>query len=438
MEKTMMFVRFFLGVAFTSFGLCWIEVLRAEEVPTGYIVSKANLSATDHQTFDGHNLGSMITPVMRKMIEHGLTLSLAPTKPSIVAPKLLAATEKYSKRVTFDKATRGISGYVAGIPFPNLSESDPDIADKILWNHFYADPIIADLEIANTEANSIDGTKGLERSFSLVNVNLKLKHRTSIEPVAPKMIGDGDVYKKSVLFILAPQDVAGTGAYIQRYADGRVDDSWTYIKSIRRVRRMSGGTWMDPVAGTDLVNDDVTCHDAFPTWYPKYTLVKKQWVLMVMHGPAPNELPRDKLLDSKNAPYWNPINLPWEPRQVYVIDATPPQSHPYSNRRMYYDIEAGVVPMCDLYDKKGSLWKFGFFPFTQVRMADGQPGLGASSVWFTDLQRMHSSFLPIFYISQNEARQDIEDVAPEMLINSEKFSLQGLTKRFGPSEKALQ
>ena len=96
-------------------------------------------------------------------------------------------------------------------------------------------------------------TRGLERTFDLVNIQLKLTHRDSIEPVAPKFIGDGSIYRKVMIFNLAPQDVAGTGAYIQRYDDGRVDDSWAYIKSIRRVRRMSGGTWMDPIPGNGHV-----------------------------------------------------------------------------------------------------------------------------------------------------------------------------------------
>ncbi len=51
-------------------------------MPTGY-VTKANLASVDKQTFDSHNLGSMLPPSMRKMIELELTLKLVPTKPVI-------------------------------------------------------------------------------------------------------------------------------------------------------------------------------------------------------------------------------------------------------------------------------------------------------------------------------------------------------------------
>jgi len=315
-----------LGALFASLGLGLAGMVNAEEVPTGYVVTKANLASVDKQTFDGHNLGSMIPPSMRKMIELGLTLKLAPTKPVIQPPSLIAATEKYSGNVKYDRATRRISGYVAGIPFPNLSDKDPDVAEKAIWNQFYSALQLVDVLQVSTRVYAIDGTKGVERTFDLVNSQLKLTHRYGVEPVAPKFLGDGNIFRKVLIFNLAPQDVAGTGAYIQRYDDGRLDDSWAYIKSIRRIRRMSGGTWMDPIPGTDLLNDDSACIDAFPTWYPKYKFIGKQWVLALVHGTAPGApgTTIENYLNIKEAPFWNPINENWEPREVFVIAGTPP------------------------------------------------------------------------------------------------------------------
>lgn len=425
-----------VAVMFWGVGLGGVHVTHAEEVPVGYIVNKANLSLADNQTFDGHNLGAMITPVMRKLVENGLTLKLASNKPMVLSPKLLAATEKHSGAVKFDKATRRISGYVAGIPFPHLSEKDPDIAEKIVWNHFYAYPLLSDVMIESTTVYSIDATRGLERTFELVNTQLKLSHRDSLEPVAPKALGDGGIFRKVLIFNLAPLDVAGTGAYIQRYDDGRVDDSWAYIKSIRRVRRISGGTWMDPIPGTDILNDDSGCLDSFPVWYPKFKLVGKQWVLGVMHGvlqeaPGGGHYPISKQIDTKNSPYWNVINQPWEPREVYVIDAFPPEGHPYSRKRIYYDEQSQTTLMCDFYDKKGQLWKFFEIPYTNIPMSDGQPGNVTPYVWAVDFQRMHSTYIDLTYYNQNESRADPNDWSSDTLANPDKFTAQGLTKRFG-------
>jgi len=424
-----------LGALFASLGLGLAGMVNAEEVPTGHIVTKANLASVDKQTFDGHNLGSMIPPSMRKMIELGLTLKLAPNKPVVHPPSLLAATAKNSGSVKYDRTTRLISGYVSGIPFPNLSEKDPDVADKVIWNQFYSGLQLVDTLQVSTRVYSIDGNKGLERTFDLVNFQLKLKHRYGTEPVAPKFIGDGSIYRKLMIFNLAPQDVAGTGAYIQRYDDGRLDDSWAYIKSIRRVRRMSGGTWMDPIPGTDLLNDDSACHDAFPTWYPKYKLIGKQWVLALVHGTPPGAPGStiDDYLNLKEAPYWNPINQNWEPREVMVVDGTPPEAHPYSRKRFYFDIQANGMVMCDLYDKKGQLWKFFPMVYAPTIMADGEPGSGSNFVWITDLQRMHSTYVHSLYHRQNEARANPDDWSPEALSDPEKLSIPTMIKKFGPS-----
>ena len=420
------------GALFACLGVT--NLTSAEEVPAGYVVTKANLAAADKQTFQGHNLGAMITPVMRKMVgEHGLTLKLANSKPMEYSPSVLAATEKYSKDVKYDKATRRVSGYVAGIPFPNLSESDPDLADKVIWNHFYNYAQLTDMIIASTRTYSIDGVRGIERSFDLVNAQLKLTHRNSIEPVAPKVLGDGKVYRKLLIFNLAPQDIAGTGAYIQRYDDGRVDDSWAYVKSIRRIRRISGGAWMDPIPGTDIVNDDSGCHDAFPVWYPQYKYVGKQWILAVVNGVAAGwpGYKLEDLVDTKNPPYWNPINQPWEPREVYVIDMMTPDAHPYSRKRVYYDIQGKAMLWCDMYDKKGQLWKIFQLPLAKTAMADGQTGYGSNYVWAVDFQRLHSTYIDLLYHRQNDIRVDPNDWAPETLADSEKFSIPSLTKRFG-------
>ncbi len=423
-----------LGVAFACLGLGGMGVTQAEEVPAGYIVNKANLSAVGNQTFEGHSLGGMITPVMHKMIsELGLTIKLAHSKPVVLPPSLLAATEKYSKGVKYDKTTRRISGYISGIPFPNLSDSDPDLADKIVWNHFYSYPQFTDSYVASSRAYLIDGTKGVERSSDLVNAVLRHIHRDSVEPVAPKFLGDGAIYRKTLLFNLAPQDIAGTGAYIQRYDDGRVDDSWAYIKSIRRVRRVSGGTWMDPVPGTVILNDDAACHSAFPTWYPKYKLVGKQWFLAVVHGVAPGYpgYKEEDLRDTKNPPYWNPINQPWEPREVYVYDAFPPEAHPYSRKRIYYDIQSNASLWCEMYDKKGQLWKMYSLPLNDAWMADGQPGVSGGFDLGIDFQRMQGSYFDVLYARQNDIRMDPDLWSPESLTKPERFSIQGLTKQYG-------
>lgn len=406
------------------------SAIGAEEVPVGYVLSKANLSAADNQTFEGQNLGAMLTPGLREMIKNGLQMTLAPYKPLKWGAANLATTAKYSNAVKYDKTTRTLSGYVAGTPFPNLSEKDPDVATKAVWNMFYNNIQLSDVIMASAKVYSIDSVKGLERTFSLANYQLRLTHRSVLSPTN---IDDHGIYRKVLLFNLAPQDVAGTGAYLQRYDDGRVDDSWAYIKSIRRVRRMSGGTWMDPVPGGDFLNDDSGCLDSYPLWYKNYTYIGKQHILAVVHGYAEGpKHPAESLIDLKNPPYWNPIQV-WEPREVYVIDAIAPDPHPYIKKRLYYDPEGNTPLHCEAYDKKGTLWKFLQLPLADVIQPDGSPSSGGPYYLAVDFQRMHGTYVPVPYNRQNEPNADLTDWSPESLANPDKFTIPALKQRYGPA-----
>lgn len=405
-------------------------VVHAEEVPVGYVLSKANLSAAETQTFEGHNLAAMITPGMKALLDNGLKITLAPYKKVVYGDKSLATTAKYSGNVKLDKATGAISGYVAGTPFPIVKENDPDLAIKMVWNSFYNNIQLPDVIMASARVYSIDAQRGLERSFDLVNYQIKLKHRSVLPPMN---FENNEVYRKLLIFNLAPQDVAGTGAYIQRYDDGRSDDSWAYIKSIRRIRRMSGGTWMDPIPGTDILNDDSGGLDSYPLWYKKYTFIEKRRILAVVHGYSEGDhRTADTMVDLKNPPHWNPIQL-WEPREVYVIDAIPPDTHPYSRKRLYFDIEGNTPLFLEMYDKKGTFWKIMQLPLAYTIQPDGSPSMAGSYVFAVDFQRMHGTYFPVPFNRQNEPNADLTDWTPESLSQPSKFSVDSLKKRYGPA-----
>ena len=53
---------------------------------------------------------------------------------------------------------------------------------------------------------------------------------------------------------------------------------------------------------------------------------------------------------------WNP-KQPWEPREVYVVEATLPEEHIYSKRVYYVDAKVWVPFMGECYDKRGELVK---------------------------------------------------------------------------------
>ena len=94
--------------------------------------------------------------------------------------------------------------------------------------------------------------------------------------------GFGNIAQKTYFVAHYPQDIRGLGLFSVRYnqADSKVpDDSYAYLKSVRRVRRLSGGAWMDPIGGTDQLYDDWDIWDAAPTKYKSNKLIEKRWVL---------------------------------------------------------------------------------------------------------------------------------------------------------------
>jgi hypothetical protein len=66
-------------------------------------------------------------------VEHGLTLRVVPSKRLDWSGDFTAATEKYSGQVGLDKDDY-ITNYIAGMPFPTVSISDPKAAIKIAYN----------------------------------------------------------------------------------------------------------------------------------------------------------------------------------------------------------------------------------------------------------------------------------------------------------------
>lgn len=76
----------------------------------------------------------------------------------------------------------------------------------------------------------------------------------------------------------------GVGTLMVQYVGGRLPDVYAYIKAVRRVRRLSGNAWADPVVGTDMLTDETFGLNIDLTWYPEYKITGKRWVLAALHS----------------------------------------------------------------------------------------------------------------------------------------------------------
>lgn len=368
------------------------------EVPAGTVISKDNFDKIRNDTFEGKTIGSMIPERMEWLIKsHGLTMKIKHSEKIEMDPKYVEATRKYHKDVVFDPKTRDIKGWKAGMPFPpeTIDINDPHAGDKAIWN-IRAATYGHILDIKELAFLFLDGKTGLERVQRWQSQRVYLEGRLDGGPL---VLGDGTVQQKTTLFAVSPQDIRGLGTFSVRYNDAlKPDDTWAYLKSVRRTRRLSGGAWMDPIGGTDQLYDDWDIWDAAPPKYKSIKLLGKRTVFVICHTKpigvdvskrgAKEEFP---LIDLDNAPYWWPKNVEWEPREVYVIEGITNDEHPYGKKLIYMEVTFPRVYLGEMFDKKGDFWKFMIFQNRPAVGDDGYKSVIPVSGHVIDFKRYHST-----------------------------------------------
>lgn len=371
------------------------------EAEAGLVITKDNFDKVKDDSFEGKTIGSMVPEKLELMIrKYGLTIKLAHSKKIEMDPKYVQATEQYAKQVKFDPANRTMSGWKAGMPFPpdTIRMDDPNAGDKVIWN-LRAATYGATMDLRDISFVFISGATGVERVQRWQSRRYYMEGRLDGGPVSE---GDGTICQKTYLFATSPQDIRGLGTFSVRYNDptsARPDDTWAYLKSVRRTRRLSGGAWMDPIGGTDQLYDDWDIWDAFPTKYRANKLIGKRWVLAVAHSPlvsvdnskrgTPAEFPSVGLTD---APYYFPAkHIEWEPREVYVVEGTPPPEHPYSKKVVYMEVAFPRPYLGEMYDQKGEFWKFMVFQNRPDVGEDGYKAVMPVVGHVIDVKRNHST-----------------------------------------------
>jgi hypothetical protein len=250
------------------------------------VLTKANYDQVKNDTFEGKTISSMVPARLEEMIKtHGLTIKLAKHKKIEMDAKYVESTKKGIGQVKFNTADRTMSGWVAGMPFPpeTIKMDDPSAGDKVIWN-LRAATYGATMDLRDISFVFIHGEKGVERVQRWQSRRYYMEGRLDGGAVSE---GDGNIAQKTFLFATSPQDIRGLGTFSIRYNDptsAKPDDTWAYLKSVRRTRRLSGGAWMDPIGGTDQLYDDWDIWDAFPTKYRANKLVGKRWLTS---GPWP-------------------------------------------------------------------------------------------------------------------------------------------------------
>ncbi len=121
--------------------------------------------------------------------------------------------------------------------------------------------------------NGIDSTGEFKRIKLWLHTNAFLGRSAARSPNPESLRGT------SMSNVLEPQDIDGVGGLTKRINDwASQDQSWFYVPSTRRVRRVNSATRSDPIAGMDIFGDDLNCYAGKVEYY-KWKLIGEGNVL---------------------------------------------------------------------------------------------------------------------------------------------------------------
>ena len=164
-----------------------------------------------------------------------------------------------------DKATGKRPDYIQGIPFPDITEDDPDAGYKVLWNldyAYYTGGNSHNWTMLNwLSRGGVDRVSGQDVYF--LYYDAQPKHYSP--PKNPE-----NLLFQFLALTISPADLQGTAALGYRYKDPtKRDMSWAYVPALRRVRAVSPANRSDGFLGSDQSQDDGFFFDGKPedfTW----------------------------------------------------------------------------------------------------------------------------------------------------------------------------
>jgi hypothetical protein len=297
----------------------------------------------------------LISPGLEWCIRRGFPLTITETKRIEWPQAYREATEKYAAQVKLAPDGLTLVNYVAGQPFPNVKPDDPQLALKVMWNYEYKFSPTDDLDIRNFDADTgtitDHGPLKIERHFILDHLRTQnWNGRLYVDPKPDKPNPAGFRSQQGLYPILEPYDLKGVGGLSYRYLDpAKNDDSWLYLPSLRRVRRLSTAQRSDALFGQDTDTDSYYGYAGQIAWMEWKSLGERD-LLGAFHT---RNLPVK--WDAKVDWAFDDV---WEKRRVYVIEGVSklPQ-YAYSKRILFIDKESWLVAFSDIYDRAGELWK---------------------------------------------------------------------------------
>ena len=357
------------------------------DVQPGDVVTKANAD----------KIKDLVSPGVEWCVKHGMTMKIVPYKKVEWNKAFRDATEKYGGQTKLAPDGRSLVGHVAGLPFPNLDANDPQLALKIMWNFEYKPYATDDEDLRNFDADTGPVTEGsamqVERHFLLDHLRtLWYTGRLYVDPKPERENPDKVRAKSSLHPVLEPFDLKGVGETGIRYlSPDRQDDTWLYLPSLRRVRRLSSAQRSDALFGQDTDVDSYGGYAGQIAWFDWKYLGEKE-ILASYHSDA---FPVKYCDGGGDFIFCDN----WEKRKAYVVEGIPklPQ-YAYGKRLIFVDKESYLVSYSDIFDRSGQLWKVWVNQWSFKKRATGSYGIEYAdempfqpSITMVDMQLNHAT-----------------------------------------------
>ena len=280
-------------------------------------------------------------------------------------PEYLAASEKFKGQAKVGPDD-SLEGFSSGFPFDPASidcKGDPQAGVKHIWNFAYQWD--GDGSDSRYFYSYWDRGEELPLYYEGTSKTIMMSHRVEPELVE-KQAGDLFRGEKRVnafgIEVDAPFDARGILLMSYRYKDSekpvaqaKNDDTWVYVPTLRRVRRISTAQRTDAISGTDFTLDDLFSFNGVVPQY-EWKCLGEQDVITPFNTKVKG-YPYVK--DQNFGPYGLSFaNDRWELRRAVIVRMTPRnKDHPYAFKDIYIDKETLQPLYSFAYDQKQELWK---------------------------------------------------------------------------------
>jgi hypothetical protein len=259
-----------------------------------------------------------------------------------------------------------LQNFTAGQPFFPMDKidckGDPQAGAKIIWNFDYQWE--GDGSRSSYYYSYWDRGEELPLFYEGTAKTILMSHRVEPEYLAQ----GGDLFRgekrKSVFGIEvdAPFDARGILVMTYRYRDAdnpkatsKNDDTWVYVPTLRRVRRISSAQRTDAVSGTDFTFDDLRSFAGIVPQYKWQCLGEMDIIAPMNSKVAAYPYKRDHNFGPYGLSY---ADDRWELRHAVKVRMTPNNAdHPYAFKDIYIDKQTLVALYSFAYDRKEELWK---------------------------------------------------------------------------------